>query len=41
MKFKWIILIVAIIAISLVACDNVFDNNDYVWDNWATALFKN
>lgn len=33
-----ILFFVAIITLYLVAC-NVFDD-DYVWDDWAIALFK-
>jgi len=40
MKIKWIILIVIALTLSLVAC-NVFDDDNYVWDDWAIALFKN
>jgi len=24
----------------MVACDDIF-NDDYVWDNWITAMFRN
>lgn len=40
MKLKWVALVIVGLALCLVACDSIFDDDDYVWDNWATALFK-
>lgn len=40
MKFKWLILIIIILTLCFVACDRLFDD-DYVWDDWAVALFQN
>ena len=39
MKAKWIILIVILLTLCFAAC-NIFDD-DYVWDDWATAQLFN
>lgn len=39
MKAKWIILIAIGLALCFAAC-NIFDDDDYVWDDWAVALLK-
>lgn len=40
MKIKWIVIVAVVSTLCLMACDDIF-NDDYVWDNWITAMFKN
>jgi hypothetical protein len=39
MKWKWVILVIVTLTLCLVACDSIFDDDNYVWDDWAVALF--
>lgn len=37
---KWVVIVLVSLTLCLVACDSIFDNDDYVWDDWAVAIFK-
>ena len=40
MKWKWLALVIVGLALCVVACDAIFDDDAYVWDDWAVAILR-